>query len=123
MEKIIGVLVKYVNNVLVASRFELDYQSYKSMYPVVDCQYFDIPTRLVNGIPYDIYLDDEGLLNNKPTTAISEDGNETLVGNLFLCKHDQEEGAIASLSESDVTNILSAVKKDDEGFTYLYYSF
>ena len=122
MEKIVGVLVTKDDIGFSANRFVLDYHNYKSMYPILNCETFGIPTRFINGKPYDIYLDDEGLLKGRPVNAASTDGVEILVGNLFFCKHD-DEGHIASLSEDDVKNILSAISFDEEDNGYISYTY
>lgn len=121
-KQITGVLAKRTELGLFLEKFTFEYESYKSLYPIVDCDLFDIPTRYIKGKPFDIYLDDEGLLKGKPVTAASDDGLEVLVGNLFFCKHN-DEGGIESLTDEDVNLILSSVDVDLDGARVVSYGF
>jgi len=121
-KQITGVLAKRTEQGLSIQMYKLDYESYKSLYPVINCELFDIPTRYIKGKPFDIYLDDEGLLKGKPIVAASNDGLEVLVGNLFFCKHN-DDGGIESLSDEEVALILSSLDEDEEGNQFVSYGF
>jgi hypothetical protein len=109
MKKIKGILVRPSDKGNTYVPYELDYENYKSLYPILDCDMFTIATRKIGDKYFDIYCDDEGLLKNDYKFAAStEGGKEILAGNLFIVLHD-EDGAIISLSEDDANMILSNV--------------
>ena len=106
MAKLRGVLVRPNES---GVDFTFDLNSYKDFYPVLDCDAFDIVERKFGNNYYDIYVDDEGLLNNKETAiyTLGEGGVvEILVGNCFVCKHN-DEGDTISLTDDEVDEILS----------------
>ena len=121
-KQITGVLAKRTSEGLSLQKHILQYESYKSLYPVINCDLFDIPTRYIKGKPFDIYLDDEGLLKGKPVVAASDDGLEVLVGNLFFCKHN-DHGGIESLTDEEVNLILLSIEEDFEGSRVVSYGF
>lgn len=102
-----GVLVKPKED---AIPYTLKYTSFRDLYPLLDCETFDIATRKFGDNYYDIYLDDNGLLEEKYPAILTADKNgdivEYLVGNCFICKHDKN-GAIRSLTDSEIKEILS----------------
>ena len=80
--------------------------SLDSYYRALECRCFDIVRRSIGGTYYDVYCDDEGLFAEEPiVTAFSPDGEPLLVGNLFICLHD-DEGNTVSLGESDIERVL-----------------
>lgn len=98
-----------------------EYGDYKRYYSLLDCDCFDIQTRKFNGVYYDIYVDDEGLLkeNNEVSVLTIDERSgkvvEAIVGNVFICKSN-EEGQTISLTEEDVQNVLKTIatlKKDN----------
>ena len=57
----------------------------EDMYRLIGCRCIDITVRRVNGRPYNIVCDDEGLLYDDPTvSAMGTDMRPQLVGNLIL---------------------------------------
>ena len=83
-------------------------------YKVLKCDCFDIARRKIGEHYYDIYCDDEGLLNGclKPST-LTFDGDrvvEVLMGNVFVCSHN-EDGDTISLTDAEIIEVLSYVQK------------
>lgn len=114
-KKIVGVLVDVNNNVVNVTRIEYDTNDNDYLdvyYKVLNCDTFDIVTRRIGSSHYSIYCDDEGLFkeDNKPS-AITFDGArvvEVLVGNLFVCKHN-DDGETISLTDKEMDEIFEYV--------------
>ncbi len=113
MRKIKGVLITPNQGGTNPRKYEMEYKNYKSLYPVLECDTFTIADRKFNGEYFSIYCDDEGLFKegNKPSIiTLNESGSivEQIVGNAFICKHN-EEGDIESLTDEEVEMILKTV--------------
>ena len=68
------------------------------------CRCFDVTERKIGGKYFDIFCDDEGLLQDPqpPISAYSIKDNEPmLVGNLIIANHDME-GNTTDLSDEDI---------------------
>lgn len=105
----LGVLVKQNEKPV---RYEFDYESYESFYPVLECDTFDIVTRKFGKNYYDVYVDDEGLLLNKTPAIFTFDNDilvEMLVGNCIILSHDKDGNTI-SLTEEQVNEILANIR-------------
>lgn len=74
---------------------------WKSIYDLLDCSIFTIASRRFGKYKFDILLDDEGLLKTKTITGLSIDKNEMLVGNLFVCNHN-DDGEVVSLTDDEI---------------------
>ena len=73
----------------------------QAFYETIDCDIIDIVVREVYEKPFDIIVDDEGLLKEAPiVTAIDADFQPMLVGTLIFCHHDSK-GNLTSISEED----------------------
>ena len=60
-------------------------------YKYLECDCFDIATRKINGVYFDIFCDDIGLFREDPKlTAVSPKNKPMLVGNLIFANHDSE---------------------------------
>jgi len=102
--------------------------SLKEYYRLIGCDCVTIVTREVNGHPFDIVLDDEGLLKPNRTSAVSVEADvfgtqERLVGNLLIFGSGEE--AFRSLSDDEVLTIqrrmIYSVSIDGIGHpTFLY---
>lgn len=83
-------------------------QSDINMYhELIGCRCFDIASRQIGGKYFDIFCDDEGLLQDPqpPISAYDTERNEPmLVGNLIIANHDME-GNTTSLSDDDIEHI------------------
>lgn len=75
-------------------------------YKLLDCDTIDITERAINGVMYDIIVDDEGLFKNPAIPSAFNESNKkpALVGNLLICLHDSN-GDEVGLEEKDVENI------------------
>lgn len=108
MKKIKGVLVS--NGEI--KEYELEVNSYKDYYKILDCDTFDIVTRKFGDEWLDIYCDDEGLLKsgNKPSILTFCDGNvvEQIVGNAFITSHNDDGDAI-SLNDEQIKKVMDTV--------------
>lgn len=124
MKSILGVLVSFKENG--ESQFAphvLQYDSYKSLYPLLNCDIFTIADRKLGDNYFSFYCDDEGLLKEDAMFgACSSDQEEMLAGNIFIVKHD-DEGAIQSLTKEEADYILGFVRKDRLGNNWLVYDF
>jgi hypothetical protein len=106
MRKIKGVFVDV--NARTVEPITLHYNSYKDLYPLLNCETFDVTSRKFGNRVYDVYCDDEGLLGDDwIPSALSEEQpeNDFLVGNLFVCSHTKN-GDIASLTDEQIEEVL-----------------
>ena len=102
-----GILIDVTSEVVGARVADItpDLDTY---YEILNCSTITITSRRIGERSrkyYDIICDDEGLLV-APTivSAIDRDGKPMLVGNLFICSHD-DEGNETSLSREDIRHI------------------
>lgn len=78
-------------------------------YRHLECDCFDIAQRKIGDKYYDIFVDDIGLFKDDPrVTALTEDGEPMLVGNLIFANHDNQ-GNTTSLTDEDIDNIMNHV--------------
>jgi len=106
MKNIKGVFVDV--NARIVEPVTLHYNSYKDLYPLLNCETFDITRRKFGNQVYDVYCDDEGFLKDDwVPSAFSEEQpeNDFLVGNLFVCSHTKN-GDIASLTDEQIAEVL-----------------
>lgn len=85
----------------------------ETLYTKLDCKTIDIVDRFFNGTNYSVILDDEGLFkqDNIPsifTTGTDEGVVETIVGNVIVCKYN-DNGGMISLSDKDISTIMGCV--------------
>ena len=108
MKKIKGVLVSNGE----AKEYELEYNSYKDFYPLLNCDTFDVQSRKFNGEWLDIYCDDEGLFksNNKPSILTFSNGElvEQIVGNAFIVALN-DDGDTISLTDEQVQKVMATI--------------
>jgi len=90
----------------------------EQFYRLIDCRCIDIAVRKIGGRPYNIVVDDEGLLVDDPiVSAIDGGGRGMLVGNLpvFGMADDMD---LATLTPDDIHNIkdnlMTAIDADNE---------
>ena len=111
MATIRGVLVKPYTR---AKEFSFEYNNFMDLYPVLDCDTFDVAMRKFGDNFYDIYLDDNGLGTDKgiaifTVSKTTHEILEMLVGNCFICNHD-DKGDIISLTDDEVKEVLNSNK-------------
>ena len=82
-------------------------------YALLDCQCIDMATICVDGHPYDVVCDDEGLFRNPlvPTLYVSEE--QVLFGNLAFVKVD-DEGNTIGLEPGDIARLLRYIEQQRE---------
>lgn len=89
-----------------------------TFYKHLHCDCFDITHRRVDGVWFDIFVDDIGLLKDSPISAVDKARQPALVGNLIFAHHDMA-GNTTGLSDEDIQHIkrnrLIALKVDDNG--------
>lgn len=106
MRKIKGLLIDVKTDPGMVVEKELDDDILESYYDVLQCNVMDIVVRNIDGTPYNIVCDDEGLFDEKPiVSAVDQNYQPMLVGNLFVC-NDDGEGRLTSLTEEDLQKIL-----------------
>jgi len=80
-----------------------------TIHSLLKCHTFDIATRLIGNKQFDIFIDDEGLLIDKPTiNGFCIDWDEVLAGNLLVL-NSNDEGETMSLSTKDIEHIMAFV--------------
>lgn len=110
MREIVGVLATPYAS---PKRHVLKLNSYQDFYPMLDCECFEIVRRKFGKNYYDVYCDDEGLLLDKDPAIYTFHQDaicEIIVGNCFICKHD-EEGETISLAEDEVNEVLNNARE------------
>lgn len=112
--KIKGILITPNQKETKPRVYEAEINSYKDYYPLLECDTFDIQSRMFKGKRLDIYCDDEGLFKeiNRPSIlTFNKNGQlvEQIVGNVFIVSHD-DEGNTISLTDEEVEVVLSTVK-------------
>ena len=87
----------------------------KVYYKLLDCSCITITTLKVNGKEFDVICDDEGLLTKKSVSALDDNLNPVLVGNLIFAHHD-DEGELVDITreEADFLSENLALVKDIE---------
>ena len=108
MRKIKGILITPNQEGTKPRVHELEYNSYKDFYPLLECDTFEIPSRKFNGKQLDIYCDEEGRYKeNKPSIITKSDGRvvEIIWGNVFIVSHN-DEGETISLTEEEIDAVL-----------------
>lgn len=80
-------------------------------YKKIECNCIDIAVRRINGRPFNIVLDDEGLLKEDPiVSAIDGNGNPMFVGNLmFFGGETTEDGELVGLTDAEIDHILRSI--------------
>lgn len=104
MKKIKGVLIDVVEGT--AKIVVIDH-SLNSFYDVLHCRTIDITRRNVDGVPFEIICDDEGLFSENPLiSAIDDFGNPMLVGSIFVVGYDEENSDIRSLTADECAHVM-----------------
>lgn len=82
-----------------------------SYYEHLNCTTIDIVSRTIGGKRFDIICDDEGTFKDDPhISALDRDYQPMFVGNLFVCKHD-DNGIEVSLTDKEISHILRFAHK------------
>ena len=117
-KKVKGILIDVLNNDcrIEEISYDTDDKNYlNAYYNMLQCDVFDITNRTIGEHRYDIYVDDEGLLKSgqKPSVLTFDDDNrivEVLVGNAFVCSHN-DEGDTISLTDEQIHEVQCYVQR------------
>ena len=86
----------------------------EGLYSLLECDLVEIPTRKIGapkGRYYTVVCDEEGLFAEHPKiSAIDNLGQPMLVGNLFICNSDYENGELTSLTDDDIKYLSCFIK-------------
>lgn len=107
MNKIMGILIDVNKNHMVKINIE---DKLEEFYRILKCDAIDCVSRVINGVHVVIVCDDNGFYVEDAIPSmvgISSDNEveEIIVGNVFICKSD-DEGNFESLSYEDILKIL-----------------
>lgn len=90
-------------------------------YRLLDCDCIDIVVRRVGGIPFNIVLDDEGLLKPNRVGGAATDCDELLMGNLLLFGVDDVTHDLRGLAEHEAQTIegsvVVAILQHEDGYS------
>ena len=79
-------------------------------YDLIGCRCIDIAVRKVGGVDYNVVLDDEGLLIDKPViSAVDGSMRAMLAGNLIIFGFDESGFDLGPLTDEDVERIKANV--------------
>ena len=70
------------------------------------CRCIGCASRYFNGVPYDIWHDDEFLFHGGAPSVITTDYEEIFLGCVVICNVDEETGESTDLSDEDIRDLL-----------------
>jgi len=82
---------------------------------VIGCRCVACTEIKVGGKKYDVWSDDEALLQDAPFPSLFLSDDLILFGNLVFAKHD-EEGATIGLSSADVALLKNFIQQQNKNF-------
>lgn len=94
-----------------ASVEEIDGEDYETFLRLLDCAIFDVVSRRVHGVDFDIYCDDMGLFAPKVAVSLTDecgDENYNIVGNIVIARHD-EEGNTTGLTDAEIELLIDSI--------------
>lgn len=74
----------------------------------IGAEYVEYYTRHISGKRYGILCDEDGITNNRPITAVYEDGRIAFVGDLLIGRIDKA-GEFGALRAGDLFNIGQSI--------------
>ena len=82
--------------------------TFDTYYKEIGCECVEIAERHINGTPYAIICDEDGLLgNNAITTVRSKRGGDCVVGNVIICR--SKRGREIGLTDAEVAQVIGAL--------------
>lgn len=88
-------------------------------YEYIQCRCIDIVRRKIGGREFEIIVDDEGLLVDKPiVSALDKKFEPMLVGNLLVAGSEVIEGELTGLKDEDIEHIKKYINKVWDTRTY-----
>ena len=83
-----------------------------NMYALLNCDCIDIATRMFGDYALDIVCDDEGLFKENNFVSIltfsGQELVEQIVGNVFICKAN-DEGESISLTDEEIAEVMCSI--------------
>lgn len=111
-EKLTGILIDTKTNQVSLHALEHGEdanQNLHRMYEILNCEHVEIVERKFGKHYLDIVCDDEGLFKEERIVSVfTQDQGQTveqIVGNVFICSHD-EEGNLISLTNEQINSVL-----------------
>ena len=77
---------------------------------LIGCDLFDIVYRTISGVPFCIVCDDLGRVQGKEISAILNNGQPDIFGNMIIC-HINDYGDMTSISEEDAKLIVKNITR------------
>lgn len=100
MKEITGYFVNPAENIAEPRTINDDLNA---LYRLLDCDLIDIPTVSINGKPFSVVCNDEGLLEDDYwVSAVDMHGHGRLVGSLFVVSADNDNGNLVGLDDADI---------------------
>lgn len=94
--------------------------SLEGFYKALRCDNIEILTRAIGGKYYDLIIDSEGRLKNRPSTAYAKDCLEDIEGPAIVAKYTGD-GEEHSLTPEDLETIAANANENTEGKAILEY--
>lgn len=96
-----------------------EHDQLKQFYRLIGCECIDIAVRRIGGKPFNIIVDDEGLLVSCPIiSAVDGRMKGMLAGNLVIMGMDSDWGELTGISDDDADliahNLILAIDYDQE---------
>lgn len=89
---------------------KVDINTLDDMYNAIGCDLIDMVNRQIGDKRFDIIVDDEGLLKEKPiVSAVYKNDRVALVGRLLFAKHGKK-GETVGLTDEEIEMIMSNCK-------------
>ena len=92
------------------------------------CMCIGCATRYFNGVPHDVWHDDEFLFNGGELSGIVKEDGSPFLGCVFICNVDEDTRESTDLSDEDISGIITTLRvgRDRKGtlrrvFTCTYY--
>lgn len=91
----------HIDSITNEARFIETDAKLESLYKLTRCRCIDIVVRHVNGVPFNVVCDDEGLLVDNPTfTAWYRNGTPAIAGSIVLFALDDDTGDLSGIDEN-----------------------
>ena len=87
--------------------------SLSEIYKLIDCEYDEMPCRRIKHKMMTVICDEEGLFKSMPVkSAICDDANEIMVGNLLIAGLSDEDGNLTSLTAAEMKAVADAMDRN-----------
>ena len=89
-------------------RFIDSSKTLSELYKIIGCDLVEVVQVEVGGKFFDVYCDEEFLLNNNPVSTLFLSDEQILCGNLVFTTCD-EEGKLGSVTENDIDKLINFI--------------